>query len=132
MRHYYSTEKHITLTHGDIINSQIVYVRFERHEDYSWAYAEGSIPQFSFHESLGFMEVELDELRHYLLQHAYRIWEYAGKDNKESLYEQFCGLSATEISEKSLMCEDPVEEKFYQGILDLKLRYPFDQEQEES
>lgn len=131
MRHYYSTEKNITLTHGEIIDGLKVYVRFERHMDYGWAYAEGSIPQFSFHESHGFMEVELDELRNYLLYNAYRIWEFAGKNDKESLYEHFCSLTATEISEKAMLSEDPIQEKFYQGILDLKLRYPYDEAEEE-
>lgn len=129
--HYYGKEKGIDVTHGNIVNGLSVLVRFERCNDDGWAYAEGKIPQFDFHESRGFMEVELDELRNYMVYNAYRIWENAGKFDKESLFDHFCRLTATDLSELSLLSETKVQEKFYQGLVDLKISLAFVEEDNE-
>lgn len=129
--HYYATINNIDVMHGDIVDGLSVTVRFERpHGLYTYARAVGTIPGFTFHESIGFMEHELDNLREFMLENSHRIWEYAGKGDKETLYQHFCRISATDLSEMTMLSACPTEEKFYKEILDLKLRFPFEEEED--
>lgn len=123
---YYSTYIGIIIKHSDIQNGTSVEVHFERPKGLDYAYAVGRIPQYTFQENTGFMEKELDELIEYMKINAHLIWEYAGKNNRETIYEQFCSLSASEIKERSDFASSDCESKFYQGLLDLKIKFPFD------
>lgn len=125
---YYSTVKNIILKHGDIENGLSVEVSLERAKEHGYAYAYSRIPQFTFYDSHGFGDSELADLSEYLKMNAHLIWEYAGRSNRESLYEHFCRLSASEMTELAQQAESNAEEKFYQEAIDLKIRFPFQDE----
>lgn len=128
--HYYGTINCVDVMHSDIEEGLSVTVEFIRpHGMFTYGRAVGKIPGFTFYDTIGFMEHELDQLRDFMLENSHRIWEYAGKADRETLYQHFCRISATDLSEMTMLTSCPTEEKFYKEILELKLRFPFEEEQ---
>lgn len=128
--HYYTTIKNVTLQHGDIINGLTVPVVLERHMDYGWAFATMNIPEFEFRDVVGFLDDELDYWVEFLKINSARIWENAGRTNREDLYEHFSRHTGTELTELRDMSDDPNMQYFYEQMFQLKCKFPFVSEEE--
>jgi len=82
MKHYYSTLNNVVLTHSDLSeedNQRKVFVRFERPNSNGFDFVEGVLPGVVFSKTYGFSEDELFDLKDYLQNNAFLIWDYAQK-----------------------------------------------------
>ena len=82
MKHYFSTMNNIVLTHSDMENTAFgrkVRVYFERPNDKEFDFAEGELPSAEFSKTFGFSQNELLQLKRYLKNNSFLIWEYAQK-----------------------------------------------------
>ncbi len=82
MKHYYSKANNVVLTHSDIENTKLgrkVRVYFERSNNGDFDFAEGELPSAEFSKTCGFNQNELLQLKRYLKNNSFLIWEYAQK-----------------------------------------------------
>jgi hypothetical protein len=83
MKYYFSTMNNIVLTHSDMENSALgrkVRVYFERSNESNgkeFDFAEGELPSAEFSKTFGFSQNELLQLKRYLKNNSFLIWEYA-------------------------------------------------------
>ena len=82
MKHYFSKANNVVLTHSDIENTKLgrkVRVYFERSNNGDFDFAEGELPAAEFSKTYGFSQNELLQLKRYLKNNSFLIWEYAQK-----------------------------------------------------
>lgn len=81
MRNFYSTEEGVTLTFSDIEEDSngFEYIRFnfERENNSGFDFAEGILPALRFDKLYGFSEDEIFDLKDYLKDNSFLIWEIA-------------------------------------------------------
>jgi len=78
MKHYFSTANSIVLTHSDMEDTALgrrVRVYFERPNNSEFDFAEGELPSAEFSKSFGFSQGELLQLKRYLKNNSFLIWE---------------------------------------------------------
>lgn len=131
--HHYSTENNIHLYFSNIIDGNHIEVKFEREAEHNWASATIKIPDYRWEKSEAFTKDELATLMDYVKTHSSRIWQIAQKTLRVSIYEVFCSMSSGEMLELKNMADNHTERCFYQRLFDMKVDFPFldDEEEEE-
>lgn len=127
--HFYDSIDNVTISYSNIQDGRFVDVRLQRDRIHGRAYAKVRIPLFTFSEVESFTEEELADLLEYTKVNSAFIWELARKKDRESLYDHFCRISATEMAELAEHSDEQSERKFYEGLLKLKVKFPFDEEE---
>ena len=88
MKNYYSTENNIILTFSNIEEDangfESIRFRFERENKTGFDYAEGLLPDLVFNKIYGFSEDEIFDLKDYLRDNSFLIWEIA-RENQSKL-----------------------------------------------
>ncbi|MCL2100643.1 MAG: hypothetical protein FWH22_02880 [Fibromonadales bacterium] len=82
MKHYFSTVNNVVFTHSDMEDTAMgrrVRVYFERPNKEEFDFAEGELPATEFNKTYGFSQNELLQLKRYLRNNSFLVWEYAQK-----------------------------------------------------
>lgn len=87
MKNYYSTEEGIVLTFSDIEEDsngfESIRFRFERANNSGFDFAEGILPALRFDKLYGFSEDEIFDLKDYLRDNSFLIWEIAREETEK-------------------------------------------------
>ena len=88
MKNYYSTVDNIVLTFSDILEDQngfeSIHFRFERENKSGFDFAEGALPALRFDKLYGFSENEIFDLKEYLRDNSFLIWEIAREETEKN------------------------------------------------
>ena len=80
LKNYYSTIDNVVLTFSDIEDDKgfdSIIFRFERENSNGFDFAEGKLPEIVFTKCFGFSEDELFQLKEYVKNNSFLIWEIA-------------------------------------------------------